>query len=541
MIVEKTVSITKTKSQLTDEIYAEMKTPVIKQFTKDFIHKTGSDYIMEKAFLIDSSCLASNTYEGAAFTVRTPDGDIIKVNSSCKASRMIGKIAKAFNLEGYEEFRLKHSMCLNQKKLKGTLCLSIHPLDYITMSDNASNWNSCMSWEDDGCYKQGTVEMMNSPCVVVAYLKGSQDMSLGDGTFWNNKKWRQLFIIHKDCIAGVKGYPYRSDGLVEQAMDWILNMVGKDKFTVPQKIQPFYAQTIDGIGDVVFSPETYMMYNDFAEDHWVAFNKETVHDGDRVEFYYSGLSECMHCGAAGNEVDFLGEGCLVCERCDTKRACEYCGEIWNDDELTEIDGMWLCPDCVADDTEEDALTGIYHLRSNMKCIHLAQEDIHKVWANVWIYVDKDCIEQEAYGHFFKKLHRGTWGRLFVCAADCTKEGLRVFGFDSMKELEDYRVRQEPWDDVLEDWDPDETVKKNRLHPTNELLMNPFDGIETTKASTFRDGYITIDSLSGAGSFVPSVGEVGTNVKLSEDEIRAAMDEIFDSLNLSFNVAARPPN
>jgi hypothetical protein len=73
------------------------------------------------------------------------------------------------------------------------------------------------------------------------------------------------------------------------------------------------------------------------------------------------------------------------------------------------------------------------------------------------------------------------------------------------------------------------------------LTNPFDDIETTKASTFRDGYITIDSLSGVGSFVPNVGEVGVDVKLSEDEMRTAMDKIFDSLNLSFNVAARPPN
>jgi hypothetical protein len=29
----------------------------------------------------------------------------------------------------------------------------------------------------------------------------------------------------------------------------------------------------------------------------------------------------------------------------------------------------------------------------------------------------------------------------------------------MKELEDYRVRQEQWEDIFEDWDPDETVKK----------------------------------------------------------------------------------
>ena len=38
------------------------------------------------------------------------------------------------------------------------------------MSDNNSGWESCMSWRNNGCYRRGTVEMMNSPYVIVAYL-----------------------------------------------------------------------------------------------------------------------------------------------------------------------------------------------------------------------------------------------------------------------------------------------------------------------------------------------------------------------------------
>ena len=51
----------------------------------------------------------------------------------------------------FEDARILYSTWLNDKK-KGYLTISIHPLDFMTMSDNASKWKSCMSWKDQGCY-----------------------------------------------------------------------------------------------------------------------------------------------------------------------------------------------------------------------------------------------------------------------------------------------------------------------------------------------------------------------------------------------------
>ena len=75
-----------------------------------------------------------------------------------------------FAADEWEEIRLAHSQIFNTNKMTGTLCLSIHPLDYATASDNDNGWSSCMSWRDDGCYRMGTVEMMNSPMVICAYF-----------------------------------------------------------------------------------------------------------------------------------------------------------------------------------------------------------------------------------------------------------------------------------------------------------------------------------------------------------------------------------
>ena len=75
--------------------------------------------------------------------------------------RVLSKIATAYNLPGFEDFRIAQSLVTNQANLKGYITLSIHPLDYMTMSDNNCGWDSCMSWQEEGCYRQGTVEMMN--------------------------------------------------------------------------------------------------------------------------------------------------------------------------------------------------------------------------------------------------------------------------------------------------------------------------------------------------------------------------------------------
>lgn len=114
-----------------------------------------------------------------------------------------------------EKCRIIHSQALNSTKIEGTLCLSIHPMDYITMSDNDYGWESCMTWtreDEPGEYRTGTIEMMNSPSVVIAYIKGNKPYHpLGNDEVWSNKKWRELFIVDKEFISGIRAYPYQED------------------------------------------------------------------------------------------------------------------------------------------------------------------------------------------------------------------------------------------------------------------------------------------------------------------------------------------
>lgn len=112
-----------------------------------------------------------------------------------KALKQLNGILHFMDDDEFEEFRICQSMCTNTTALEGKLCLSIHPLDYMTMSDNACDWSSCMSWQEDGCYRMGTVEMMNSPCVIVAYLESSHPMYFSREATWNSKNGAPSILL----------------------------------------------------------------------------------------------------------------------------------------------------------------------------------------------------------------------------------------------------------------------------------------------------------------------------------------------------------
>ncbi len=297
--------------------------------------------------------LAMNAWTGMEFTING-----IRVQKGAKIMRILGKILKTFNdesmMEIYEQARLEHSRILNQKKLEGDLCLSIHPLDYMTMSDNDEDWDSCMSWQRCGDYRQGTVEMMNSPYVVVGYLYNPNDEMDIPGGAWNSKKWRCLYIVDRDIIISIREYPYCNDDLDSECLKWLRSLCEKnahwqfqDTMSIFNAARNEYIQCGEKIIPVRFS--TYNMYGDFRfECHQCYLNTQVPNS---IRIHYSGMSECMCCGKASDNMDRcdLGEPDLSCHTCSGYETCEICGNDCRPDEMYEVDGIRMCECCY--DTE----------------------------------------------------------------------------------------------------------------------------------------------------------------------------------------------
>lgn len=341
------------------------------------------------AYLTSTSDLATNKYSGNTFSIMLPNsGKEYKVCTGCKVSKVLGKIANAYGVEGFEEFRLLHSQILNEKSIEGELCLSIHPMDYMTMSDNNCNWSSCMNWINHGEYHRGTVEMMTSPMVVVAYLKANEKFIPVDGYEWNNKRWRELFIVNSNMIAGIKGYPYWNRELETKVIEWLKELAETNLDAdgcYNNDILKFRNRETNTIYDkpVYIDIWADAMYNDIYDVHQAIFSK-TI--GKNIEFGYSGPSICMSCGSIDARYD--DEGCLVCLDCEEHIHCMCCEcRIYGDD-YHVVDGEAVCQDCY-DDMPCCDDCGDVHFRDNLNRIYLAIDAEH-ISNYDTIYLCDDC-------------------------------------------------------------------------------------------------------------------------------------------------------
>ena len=314
------------------------------------------------------------------------EGKKITLNNGMKVMKAVSKVIDLYNFsditDSFEKFRIACSQLLNQKTVKGIACISIHPLDYMTMSDNQSDWGSCMSWEDDGCYRRGTVEMMNSPLVVVGYLKSENDMQLKSSNYvhsWNNKKWRELFVVDDAMITGIKGYPYANSDLETIFITWLrdlakanLNREYSDTvYTYPYgKVYTLTNDTNPNVGldtaqEVRVHCTTIDMYNDFGTTkdsvHQGVFNLNncTTHNDAyncyQITCHYSSGATCLNCGCIGIEGD---ESYLLCENCGEGTIyCGECGDRLHPDEVCYLpDGSPVCESCYGDLIYYDPIT-----------------------------------------------------------------------------------------------------------------------------------------------------------------------------------------
>lgn len=461
LILSKDVSYSVPESELSTKIYKELApdrdmyafSNQVLNYTWDII-PTLSDsneitawcYVRQ---LFNSYTLARNTWEGETFKLSNPTspGKYITVQRGSKVIKALGKIAEAYKFSSFEEFRLAHSRILNQAKLTGKLCLSIHPFDYMTMSDNSLDWNSCMSWTNYGCYRRGTVEMMNSPIVVVAYLQSEHDMRVIGGT-WNNKKWRSLIVIHPYMITSIKGYPYQSEELSKIAVTWLAELSNQNCGT------DYDISTLDGFIycegsflnrskelNYLIVMECNSMYNDFGavDFHYCLFATHYLKDPERLrQINYSGATQCVWCGSI--YVDFGEEEWLVCDECGEYSAtsqCPNCDSFVNEDELYYVDGETFCSCCISDHTGIDAITCERRLYDNLSTIYLVIDEFNdkRSWVYRVINTSTENINKNIAFPFYEIEDESD--EYYCKATELTPEQLRLFGLYNETDVKNY--------------------------------------------------------------------------------------------------------
>ena len=160
-----------------------------------------------------------------------------KVSKSLGEKVPVGmKLLKAFkyfepNKAALRSIQDLASNIIQENKIKGTLCFSVHPLDFLSSSENTYNWRSCHAL--DGEYRAGNLSYMIDNCTFMVYLKGADNQKLyGFGPVeWNSKKWRMLIHAaeNDDIMFAGRQYPFSSKSGIDTVLNIYNNLMMKGK------------------------------------------------------------------------------------------------------------------------------------------------------------------------------------------------------------------------------------------------------------------------------------------------------------------------
>lgn len=192
------------------------------------------------------------------------------------------KIIKAFKyfVEDKEllfTLQNKASLILQENKIEGRLCLSIHPLDYLTISENTLGWHSCHSLTND--YRAGNLNYMADSSTLVCYLESNKADEFF-GVKWNNKKWRVLLFFSKDynISFAAKQYPFNLSAALFKIKDMWQDLTNNDwtdweqgltKFSYTEFAWPHYnlggLNGLIGLNNIIKENKYKLYYNDLLK------------------------------------------------------------------------------------------------------------------------------------------------------------------------------------------------------------------------------------------------------------------------------------
>ena len=386
----------KTKNQLRDEMSKVRTDREIQEMVSEMSAALSSGSVYLRILFSAPVLVANEVEEDLFFFIK--DKKPFKIQKGSRPLKMIGKLLDYCGLgekykDLYEKFRIDHSMVLGNKVIKGTLCLSIHPLDFMTMSDNANDWSTCMSWENEGCYRAGTVEMMNSEQAIVVYIESEKKYYFNDikdeEHSWNSKRYRQLFYVDKDILLSGKSYPYASSPislsvldilkeLIEKNLGWKYSSEVAERYVYPNRDKS--ERCSYDPPSAMIKVDTNIMYNDMFNDkerkYYCFVSAAAASWNEPHSINVSGPTICLSCGESllykaydsfeqfdrEEDDDYFDDAedkyrhwynhryedteNVVCWGCLEKVRCYDCGMRFRDEsKLIEFNGRYYCLDC----------------------------------------------------------------------------------------------------------------------------------------------------------------------------------------------------
>lgn len=289
------------------------------------------------------------------------------VSYSKRADVPIGmKLIKSFKFfvedkEQLNEIQSRASMIIQENSVSGTLCLSVHPLDFLSSSENNHNWRSCHAL--DGEYRAGNLSYMTDSSTIICYLRADGEQKIPNfpnSVPWNSKKWRNLLFFSNDRKMMFAGRPYPCEltGMLDYIRTAVLNLEIiklKTDFYYAEKLTKWSNEYIKEFNGVSLN-SPYIISNN---NTLIRMNK-LIKDGKYAKHYddllYSSCYTPYYCYVKDDSGDFIRGTTRFAIGGDTY--CLGCGEEYIDTEDSML--CWNCSDSEYDDYYHCAICGIRH-------------------------------------------------------------------------------------------------------------------------------------------------------------------------------------
>lgn len=314
-----------------------------------------------------------------------------KLRTNMKSSKAIGKICREEGwdkLDGYNQRYATLCDCLNPIKVKRHTCISLNPIDFLLMS-NGNSWNSCHdigTCGDSGCYSSGTISYMLDKHSFVFYTVDAS--YTGTQIEREPKIQRQMFGYNDEVLAQLRLYPQSNDSGAENIYDDIRaivqkvvsdclgkpNMWIKSKKDVEDVCSKGYGATCypdwrsSNPGGSLCSLSTHKERANGKEDREIMFGAQPIciscgrrhsYDESISCCYDSNYEFCESCGCRiySDDAYWIGDY-PYCSDCTAY--CEHCGSYVLENEINDINGIYVCDDCLREDFIECDCCGTYH-------------------------------------------------------------------------------------------------------------------------------------------------------------------------------------
>lgn len=364
-----------------------------------------SDFIESVAMTFDNEPLADfiDANKESFFKNIVENGTIISSGEKVPKGMKLVKSFKFFehDQKTLEELQNRASMIIQEDKIEGYLCFSVHPLDFLSSSENTYNWRSCHAL--DGEYRAGNLSYMMDKSTVMCYLRSEKTNNFlpnfPNSVMWNSKKWRMLLFLSDNWNAMYAGrqYPFFSDtalNIIKQYVIPALNLSGNWSNWHNDEISNYEFQDDEDKVDTTFFNYIYipMKGSLYKKDQLIEDGEHSQHFNDLlksscyvpyycwnkqhwkgVHFSIGAAAPCLRCGESHVAVT----DSVLCTDCELEygnsedemfTTCDCCGRriLYDESWFVESTGENICEHCMQTECIQCAGCGELYYKRDIK-------------------------------------------------------------------------------------------------------------------------------------------------------------------------------